>query len=163
MSTSDKESIQMEIDQLKQDISATASNTTFNTKHVLSGTELEYNIATGSGNKSISGSNATLEALGIADFDVTGDFDISVLDDAIDKVSSQRSTSGAQYNALEHAYNYNQNAAYNITSAESELTDLDYGEAVTQKKTQEALLQYSIFAQKKKQENESNLMLNLLA
>lgn len=164
MSASDKESIQMEIDQLKQHISSTASNTTFNTKHVLSGTELEYNIAMGGdASKGISGADATLKSLGIADFDVTGDFDLNSIDKALESISAQRSRSGAQYNSLEHAYNYNKSASYNLTASLSRISDLDYAKATTDKKTKEALLKYSIFAQKKKQDNARNMMVNLLA
>jgi flagellin len=43
--------------------------------------------------------NATLKALGIEDYDVSsGNFDISVIDDALDKVLSARSDLGASSN-----------------------------------------------------------------
>lgn len=163
MSASDKESIQQEVDQLKQQIQSTADNTKFNEKKVLDGSEKNINIAMGeAGNKSISMGNTTLEQLGIADFDVTKDFDISKIDDAISKVSSQRSAMGAQHNALEHAYNNSKIASFNLTAADSRSVDLDYGKAVTEKKTKEALREYAVFTQKNVMESKKNLMINLL-
>ena len=46
--------------------------------------------------------NSTLESLGIADFDVTGEFDLEAIDKAIEMVSEARSKYGAKSNALEH-------------------------------------------------------------
>lgn len=67
-----------------------------------------------------------LQELGIADFDVTGDFDISDIDKALEKVNAGRSKVGAQTNVLEYAYNYNTNARMNTIGAKSRLEDLDY-------------------------------------
>ncbi len=164
MSDSDRANIQMEIDQLKEGISGIANTTTYNTKHLLNGTEAEFQIMMGtSGSKQISTGNALLDKLGIADFDVTGDFDVETISKALEQVSAARSKSGAQTNALEHAYNYNRNAAYNLTASSSRIGDTDYGKAVTEQKKQHALQQYAIFAQKKRMENQSTQMLNLMA
>ena len=156
MTDSDKQSIQDEIDQLKQGISDIANQTTYNTKNILNGENPSLSIATDSnGNStSISTANATLEALGIADFDVTGDFDIKTIDDALEKVSASRSSMGAQSNALDYAIRYNTGASLNLTSAKSKLEDLDYPQAVSEQKKQETLQTYSLMMQKKKMEDE---------
>ncbi len=156
LTSSDRESIQWEIDQLKQEISSVAKNTNYNTKNLLDGSESELSIETGSGKKSVSLTDASLKALGIEDFDVTGKFNLKDIDDAIQKVSSARSKSGAQYNALEHAYNYNRVASENLTAANSRLIDLDYGKEVTEKNKQNILQQYAMFAQKQRMEQERN-------
>jgi flagellin len=153
---SDRAMYQKEIDQLKKDIASTASNTQYNTKNLLDGSQGEFNIATdgNGGSTSISMTNSTLEALGIADFDVTKDFHLEDIDNALEMVSKGRSTMGAQYNGLEYLQNYNSYASYNHTSSLSRVEDLDIPQAVEEKKKQEALMQYSLMMQKKKEEDE---------
>ena len=155
---SDRANIQMEIDQLKQGISDIASQTTFNTKSLLDGSNTEFQIATNADGASmaVSTADATLAALGIADFDVTGNFDIADIDKALETVSAARSSAGAQSNALEYAYNYNTNASLNTTAAKSRLEDLDIPQAISEQKKQETLQEYALFMQKKKQEEEQN-------
>ncbi len=156
VSDSDRSNMQMEVEQLKQGISDVANYTSFNTKPLLDGSNPAFNIATDSNGNSmtVNGANATLDALGIADFDLTGDFNIDDIDKAIDNVSSQRSDAGAKSNALEYAYNYNTSAALYSTGAKSRLEDLDLAEAISEKKKQETLQEYAFFAQKKKAEEE---------
>ncbi len=155
---SDRANIQMEIDQLKQGISDIASQTTFNTKPLLDGSNTEFQIATNADGASmaVSTADATLAALGIADFDVTGNFDIADIDKALETVSAARSSAGAQSNALEYAYNYNTDASLNTTAAKSRLEDLDIPQAISEQKKQETLQEYALFMQKKKQEEEQN-------
>ena len=161
LTSSDREALQWEVDQLKDEISSVAKNTNYNTKNLLDGSESELSIEMGGAKKNISLTNASLEALGIKDFDVTGKFNLKDIDDAIKKVSSARSKAGAQYNALEHAYNYNRNASENLTRANSNLIDLDYGKEVTEKNKQNILQQYALFAQRQKMEQNKN-KLNIL-
>ena len=78
--------------------------------------------ATGNGMK-ITTADATLQALGIADFDVTNDFDLTQVDDALARVSAGRSGMGAQSNALEYAYRYSTNTRLNVTAGKSRLED----------------------------------------
>ncbi|MCR5469098.1 MAG: flagellin FliC5 [Lachnospiraceae bacterium] len=163
MSSSDLKKIQDEIDQLKQGISDVASQTTYNTHTLLDGTDTDYELATNAegSTTTVSTGNMTLEALGIADYDVTGDFDMSVIDDAIEAVSSQRSSMGAQSNALEYAVNVNNTTAYNATSTLSRIEDLDYPQAIEERKKQEALQAYSLMMQKKEEEEEQRRSQNL--
>ncbi len=154
---SDRATYQQEIEQLKQGIADTAEQTTYNTKRLLDGTYSEFRMATDAngGSASVTNVNATLEALGIADFDVTGDFSLDTIDKALEMVSSGRSTLGAESNALEYLQNYNSTAAYSHTASVSRLEDLDYPQAVEEKKKQETLQQYALLMQKKKQEDEA--------
>lgn len=160
MTDSDREAIQAEVDQLKQGISDIASQTTFNTKPLLDGSSSEFNVATDSNGNgmTVNASSMMLEELGIADFDVTGDFNIDDIDKAISKVSSGRSKMGAQSNTLEYAYNYNTNAALNTIGSKSRLEDLDYAEAISDMKKNQLLQEYSMFMQKKRMEDEANRM-----
>lgn len=158
-SESDRSAIQDEINQLKEGISNLSASTSYNEKKLLDGTNKSFDIAAdANGSKlSVSGANATLEALGIADFDVTsGSFDVSVIDSALQKVSSSRSSIGAQSNALDHAYNYNANTALNTLSAQSSMESLDVPAAISEKKKEELLKEYSVFAQRKFIQNEED-------
>lgn len=160
MGDSEREAIQMEIDQLKQGISDIATQTNFNTKPLLDGSNQELNIMRdGNGNASaVELPNAMLQELGIADFDVTGDFDISDIDKALEKVSAGRGKVGAQTNALEYAYNYNKNTGLNTIGAKSRLEDLDYPEAISDLKKNQLLQEYAMHMQRKRMEDEANRM-----
>lgn len=162
MTDSDLSNIQKEVDQLKQGISDIAGNTTFNTKPLLDGSNPQFNIATDAngGSVTVSGGNATLAALGIADFDVTGDFDIDTIDAALETVNSARSENGAQSNRLEYAYNNNANTSLNTTAAKSRLEDLDIPEAISDVKKKQTLQEYAMYMQKKQMEEETSRMRN---
>lgn len=158
LTNSDKQSIQDEIEQIKQSISGIASNTEFNTKKLLDGSNGEMQIPTdGNGHfTSISTGNTTLKALGLADFDVTKDFDLQDIDDALSIVNKTRGSIGAQSNALDYAISYSSTAIENLTKAKSTLEDLDMPKAISEQKKEEALHLYQIMMQKKQQEQQMN-------
>ena len=176
---SDRANIQKEIDQLKKGIADVAGTTNYNTKppsrfwnRTLSPAHYpkhsgqnrpshqNMHIATdgNGGEKTISGADATLAALGIADFDVTGDFDLNVLDNALAKVSGSRSEMGAQYNALGSAYNYNAGAFINSTAGKGRLEDLDIGKAVSELKKNQTLQDYMTYMQRRQMEEQEKQM-----
>lgn len=144
-------SIQQEIDQLKDQISSVASNTQFNGKNLLDGSAGGLHVASGpdGSGSTLNMPNAALEALGIADFDVTKDFDLSVIEDAINKVSDSRSSLGAQSNALDHVMNFNQYASQQAAASNSRIEDLDYGSAVSDLKKQQILDAYRLNMQRR--------------
>lgn len=161
----DRANIQKEIDQLKQGISDIASRTTYNTKELLNGTYNEFQIATdANGNEMrVETTDATLAMLGIADFDVTKDFNLQDIDDALAKVSAGRCSMGAQSNALDYAYRYSTNTRLNVAAGKSRLEDLDFPEAVSEQKKKETLWEYALFMQKKRQEDEIDRTRSLFA
>lgn len=161
-SDSDKQALQNEVDQLKQGISNIASQTDYNGKKLLDGTNQSFEMATDSKGTTMEATtaNSTLEALGIADFDVTKNFDLQTLDDALDKVTSARGSMGAQSNAFDYALSYNANASYNLTGSVSRLEDLDVPKAISEKKKQQTLQEYAMMMQKKRQEQEEQRMKN---
>ena len=148
-------SIQQEIDQLKDQISSVASNTQFNGKNLLDGSAGGLHVASGpdGSGSTLNMPNAALEALGIADFDVTKDFDLSVIEDAISKVSDSRSSLGAQSNALDHVMNFNQYASQQAAASNSRIEDLDYGSAVSDLKKQQILDAYRLNMQRRVNED----------
>lgn len=66
---------------------------------------------------------------------------ISIIDEAVAKMSGYRSEYGALYNRLEHAYNNVTNAAENLSAAESNLRDADIAKEVTKMHKDQVLLQ----------------------
>ncbi len=157
MTDDDRAHIQDEVEELKKGIADIASQTTYNTKNLLDGSNSNIKIATDSNPNSVSvdTGDATLEKLGIKDFDVTNrDFNLEDIDNAIQAVDDTRSSIGAKTNALEHGINYNYNAAENTTAAQSRLEDLDIPKAVTQLKKKETLDTYQVMMQKMRQDNE---------
>ncbi|MCI9173987.1 MAG: flagellin [Lachnospiraceae bacterium] len=150
----DREAIQQEIDQLKDYISDASKNTQFNNMNVLDGSMKNSHVASGpdGSGMDINMPNAVLDSLGLSDYDVTGDFDISAIDSALEKVSSARSGLGATYNRLDHTMNYNSYASYNVTASHSRIEDLDYAGAVSDMKKNSLLQEYRIMMQRKQME-----------
>lgn len=159
-SSSDIRAMQKEIDGLKQSIQDAAKGTSFNTKNLLDGSMADLNLATNpqGGGLKIQMVNSTLEALGIADYDVTGNFNIKDIDDAIKKVSDARSSLGAQSNALSYKININDYSAYNTAASKSKIEDTDYGKEMTEQNKKRVLDQYRIFSLKAQAENESGIL-----
>ncbi len=156
-SASDKEIYQNEINQLKEGIQSIAKDTSLNEQKLLDGSMADMGLATNpnGGGMKIQMVNSTLEALGIADFDVTSDnFSLDAIDNAMKIVSSERSKLGASTNRLEHTYNYNTSAALEQLGSRSRLEDLDVAKAVSEKQKNDLLFEYSIMMQKKKEEQD---------
>ncbi|MCM1128052.1 MAG: flagellin [Lachnospiraceae bacterium] len=154
---SEKSMIQGEIDQLLSDIQHTAVGTQYNEMQLLDGSMADMNIATnadGSGLK-IQMENATLKSLGLEGYNVTGEFDIGVIDSAMEKISASRSRLGASTNALEHAYNYNTGASLNLTASRSRIEDLDMPMAISEQKKNKLLEDYRMGMLRKKMQNDS--------
>ena len=158
---SDREAYQQEIDGLKEEIQSLAKNTSFNEQKLLDGSMADMHLATNpdGGGLEIGMANATLEALGIADFDVTsGNFDLGVIDEAMKKISSQRSSVGAYTNRLEHTYNYNTSSHLEQLSSRSRIEDLDMPKAITEKKKQELLGQYKNLMMRRQMDQKSSIL-----
>lgn len=159
-SDSDRAAIQVEIDGIKESIQGIAKDTTFNTMKLLDGSMADVDLATNPEGSTleIQLENSTLESLGIADFDVTGNFDLDALDNAMSMVSKARSKLGATSNVLEHTINYNNYANYNLTAAESRIRDTDYAEEMIKKNRDEILEQYRIFGIKAQKEKDAGIL-----
>mgnify|MGYP002509443758 CR=1 FL=1 len=144
-SAEDKQIYQNEIDQLKQGIEGLARDTSFNEQKLLDGSMADLAVATSpnGGGMHIQMANSTLEALGIADLDVTSkDFSLDAIDKAMDMVATNRSSIGASTNVLQHTINYNNYAQINQLSSRSRLEDLDFPKAIAKKKQDEVFGQY---------------------
>ncbi len=135
-----------------------AKTTSLNEQKLLDGSMADMHLATnpdGSGMR-IGMANATLESLGIADFDVTsGDFNLDDIDNALQMVSGQRGNLGAFTNRLESTYNYNTGATLEQLSSRSRIEDLDMPKAISDQKKEELLNEYRTSMLRKRMENDS--------
>lgn len=154
------EAIQMEVDQMKEHISYVAKNTQFNGKPLLDGSMGSLSAVTGEDGSglSINMSDATLKALGIEGYNVTGNFDMSAITDALDKVSSARSELGATSNRLYSAMSYSAQASYNATASQSRLEDLDYAGAVSDMKKNSLLEEYKLMMQRNQMHEQKKII-----
>lgn len=159
-SAADKELIQMEVDGLKQSIQDAAKGTEFNTMKLLDGSMADLSLATNpsGGGLKIQMANSTLDALGIADFNVTGKFSLDSIDSAIKTVSKARSKLGAKTNALGHTINYNENAGLNLMMANSRIRDTEYGRAISDRNKENILSQYRVFAMKAQMNHHTGIL-----
>ncbi|MCR5023202.1 MAG: flagellin FliC5 [Lachnospiraceae bacterium] len=164
-SASDKADIQSQIDQYKKGINDIAATTKYNETYLMNGENSEIGIVT-DGSKStinISGSNSLTSRLGIDDFDVTkGNYDLDSIDNALKKVSDQRSTNGAQYNSLSAQEAYNRTAIQNTIGSSAIKDELEEIVEQNQKNKQGQLLEnVRLMMQKKDEEQMKQSTTNL--
>ncbi|WP_029230967.1 flagellin [Butyrivibrio sp. VCB2006] len=164
LSDDDKESIQAQIKEYLKGINETAQGTTYNEKN-LTNKDGEMKVAAdGNGaTETISTNNATTDALGITDYDVTKDFDMSKIDKALEKVAGQRSSVGAQTNGVEHALTYNSHAAMELNGYQMDKEEDNATKALQELKTKQALDSYQSVLQKKQQEDEQQKAMAIFA
>lgn len=166
LNDSNKAEIQKEIEQLKKGIDQIAGTTNFNGIHLLNGTQSQgINLVSDAGGGSLTINNtasSATQALGLADFDVTKDFNLQAIDDALTKVTSDRSTLGAQSNNLEYAIDYNDYASVNLTASMSRTADTDIAKTLMELKHQQTLQSVTMMLQKRKMEQEGSKMTGLL-
>ena len=132
----DRSQIQLEINQLGSEIDRIASTTQFNTMDLLDGSFTGKNLQVGSleGQKieiSISKMKASGLGLGVAgaslkvsSFSKAGSA-MTLIQTAIDKVSTQRAKLGAIQNRLEHTIANLDTSSENTSAAESRIRDTD--------------------------------------
>ena len=156
MSDDDKASIQNKIDQYKQGINDIAGGTTYNEKKLLDGSAGNMTVASDNNGstETVGTYNMATQALGIDDFDVTGDFDISRIDDALSKVTDSRTNAGAQTNAIDYALTYNSHAAMELNGFQMDSEESRSVEALQKLKSQQVMDVYQTQMQKKKMEDE---------
>jgi flagellin len=157
LSDGDRSYIQGQIDQYIQGIDDLAKNTTFNEKNLLDGSTGDLQVAAdgNGGTATVSTHDSTSEKLGIAGFDVTsGNFDMSVVDKAMEKLQDGRTTVGAQTNSVDHAINYNTRASLELNGFSMDREEDRSINALQELKTKQALDQYQTMIQKMKQDDE---------
>lgn len=163
-SDSDRQGMQMEIDQLKENITSISRDTQFNTKKLLDGSMADMHLALNpeGGGLSIRTQDATLEALGIEDYDITGSFDISKLDNAIEKVNEARSSLGAQSSAISYSVSVSNVSSENLLSSYSNTSYEDVEEYVSESKKEQVMQQYQYFTLTQQTAQQEDIVTKLL-
>jgi flagellin len=157
LTSDDRKIIQMEITSIKEGISDNLKNTEFNRIELFNG--FEGNVQTGPNQgqgRMMQIENTSLDTLGISGFDVTTDFNIKDIDNALEKVTTTRTDIGTQENALKNRVNINNVTRENVLSAESKLDD-DFEKKVMELKKNSVIQQYAIQMQKNKMDNNNNV------
>ncbi|MCR5667489.1 MAG: flagellin [Lachnospiraceae bacterium] len=132
----DRNSLKLEVDQLACEIDRIASSTQFNTMNLLDGTFTGKNLQVGA----LSGQAITIcidkltssglnlgaqgSALKLSSFQSAGE-SMSLVQQAIDKISTQRATLGAIQNRLEHTIANLDTTSENTSASESRIRDTD--------------------------------------
>lgn len=132
----DRQQIQAEIDELREEIDSISDKTEFNSKKLLDGSfngspdSIQFQIGPNQ-NQAVTFTlpEMDVDALGITNISVADNASanaaIASLDTAIERVSSSRSSLGAIQNRLEHTINNLQVTKENLTSSESRIRDAD--------------------------------------
>ena len=132
--SADRDAIQKELEALTNEVSRIAKETEFNTMKLLNGSFASKNLQVGANEgQSITFSIATMgaTALGIQNvYTGVGNYasatsNITVVQSALNKVSTQRSALGALQNRLEHTIANADNTSENLQAAESRIRDVD--------------------------------------
>lgn len=134
--TTDRDSIKDELTALTSEIDRIATQTEFNTQTMFSGASSTVNFQVGANcgqQISLTFSGMQSSDLGVTAASVANMVDtaahataaICTVNDAIEKVSKERSKLGAVQNRLEHTISNLNNASENLQSAESRVRDVD--------------------------------------
>ena len=142
--TTDRNEIQKEMNQMRKEIDRIADTTEFNTKTLMTGgldgnstgTALTFHVGANenqavtlnfssmrSSALGVSGASAT-QALSVTNA-TSADAAITTINDAIEKVSAERSKFGAMQNRLEHTINNLNTQSQNLQASESRIRDVD--------------------------------------
>lgn len=140
----DRGELQKELNQLLEEIDRIANTTEFNTQKLLSGGKagsgnaLVFHVGANEGQHvKLEIADMSTDALGSGDMISTlkdtgitsqssADKAITTINNAIEKVSAERSKLGAMQNRLEHTINNLGTSSENLTAAESRIRDVDY-------------------------------------
>ncbi|MFP7470734.1 flagellin Hag [Niallia taxi] len=129
--TDDRTQIQTEIDQLTKEIDRISDTTEFNTQNLLDGNFAATLQVGANDGQTISFSISAMDSAGLTVTAISvgtnaqASGSISLLDDAIKAVSTQRSNLGALQNRLEHTITNLDTSSENLTAAESRVRDVD--------------------------------------
>ncbi len=149
LTSSDRTQVQKEVVELKSEIDRIASQTQFNGMNVLDGSASTVRFQVGANaNQTISldlSSNMNTTTLGINNIDLSSvggaESAMTLIDTAINSVSSKRATFGAVQNRLEHTVTATDNTSENLSAAESRIRDVDMAKEYMNYSQQNVLVQ----------------------
>ncbi|MCL2617691.1 MAG: flagellin [Defluviitaleaceae bacterium] len=158
MNDRDRANIQREVDQILDNIQQTSQTTQFNTRNLLDGNATNLHTASspdGSG-MSVSIPGMSLESLGLEGFNVTENFDLSAIHNAMNMVNAARGELGAVSNRMDYVMTSNDITSLNLASARSRIEDTDMARATTELASARVQEQYQLAMQRQDQEQLEN-------
>lgn len=148
--TADRTAISKEMDALQNEITRIGCQTEFNTMKLLNGKFSKKNLQVGANqSQNISFSIKTMTSTGLSVNEAKKNVStyalatkyISVVNKALEAVSTQRSDLGALQNRLEHTIANADNTAENLQAAESRIRDVDMAKEMVKYSKDNILLQ----------------------
>jgi len=151
----DKDKLQEEFAQLRQELDRIANDTEFNTQVLLNGTftgsgRIEFQVGPNAGQRI----NTDIGSMKAADLGISGNLTIGksstiadlsgvldIIDTAIDTVSAERSKLGAIQNRLEHTIANLSVTMENLAASESRIRDVDMAQEMTEFTKNQILMQ----------------------
>lgn len=173
LNPSNRNALNNEFQQLKQEVSRMAESSQFNTMDLLNGKSPlsdgtgKFQVGPNAGDEiNAEASNFTAAGLGIMNLDISSQAGargaMDGLNAAFGVVNESRAGFGAQINRLEYAASNNENMNVNTTAALSLIEDLDFAEALMNKATADVLGQSAMLSQRNFQDVSRNSMLALM-
>lgn len=171
----EREALNQQFQELVKEIDRISGTTEFNTKKLLNGDHkdkaIKLQIGANSGQhmdvfigdmswNALLGNNAGRSDLNLLSQE-SSDAMISVMDQVLNRVSTERSKMGAYQNRLEHTYNVTLNTGENLTSAYSQIKDVDMAKEIMRLTTENIKQQAATSALSMHMQSASNV-LNLL-
>lgn len=152
---SEREKMQLEVNNLIKSIDEIAKYTNFNTKQLIDGTQQgDFKFAVGANKDETYGllmENMDAKSIGIDKVNVSKRSDaetaISLMDKAIEKVGEERSGIGATHNRLEHTLQNVRLMRDNLANSESRIRDADMAEEMSKVVTNKIIMQAGIGVQ----------------
>ncbi|MCI8650550.1 MAG: flagellin [Anaerotruncus sp.] len=149
LSATERGMIQQEYDQLASEIDRIGQSSTFNGIKLFDGNSHQMQIgATSKDTMKVEMGELSAKSLGLDKVDLTTQAGagnaLDSIRNAIQSVSSQRSTIGAAENGVQHAINTNENASLNLQESFSRIADTDIAKAATNRSISQTLNATSI-------------------
>lgn len=152
---SERNKIQLEVNQLIKNIDEIAKNTHFNTKNLIdgsNGTEFKFFIGANKGDVyGLEMKNMDAKSIGVVDVDLSkregAEIAIEAVDKAIEIVGEERSKIGATNNRLEHTLNNIRLMHDNLSNSESRIRDTDMAKEMATMVSDKIIMQTGIGVQ----------------
>jgi flagellin len=152
----EREFLQYEVDQLKEEFDRIAVSTKFGTQPLLDGTTEEYQFQVGvqSGDENIikyehdtdtTASNLNVDGIDVADQDDARDA-LDTIDEALVEINKGRAKMGAVQNRMDIAANHIDGQIEHLSAAHSRIADADIPEEVSNVRRGQILQQYQAAA-----------------
>ena len=153
-SPASRQMIQQEINQLADHIQTTVGNAQFNNINLLDGSVQDFNTASGPDGTGMTVNINDMSSLAsaIAEFNVTGSFNINDIDAALNEVNSERANLGAMQNRMDYTVNANNLMSLNMADARSRVGDADIAREMMAVQQERVINEMQVILQQQQQQ-----------